>query len=111
MAKRVLVKDLAELSAEAQQLYRHTRKELGLSDAAALSLLLSAARSLDRLRQAEAVLAREGGVYMDRFGQPKLHPSARLVAVESNTLQKHLHALNAYQSHNGFSIEHEDEDE
>jgi len=104
MAKRLPVKELAELSAEAQQLYRHIRRELGLKGQAALSLLLSAARSLDRLREAETALARDGGVYTDRFGQPKLSPNARLVAVESNTLQKHLRALNAYQSHNGFRV-------
>jgi integrase len=82
MAKRV--PDLAELSAEAQQLYRDTRRELGVREAAGLSLLLSAARSLDRLRQAEAVLAREGGVYMDRFGQPKLHQIQSVKSLKGN---------------------------
>lgn len=42
-------------------------------------LLLAAAKQLDRLTEARAIIAKEGLVYKDRWGAPKPHPA---VAIE-----------------------------
>ncbi len=51
----------------------------------ALLLLESVLEAFDRMRQAQAVLAREGITSMDRFGQLKVHPCA-LIERDSKAL-------------------------
>jgi phage terminase small subunit len=58
-------------------LYRETVTQNGLdeiADASSLTLLENAARALDRLRQAEAVVRKEGATIKDRFEQLRPHP-------------------------------------
>jgi hypothetical protein len=61
----------AGLSREAQRLFHETREQFALDDAPSLVLLGNACRALDRLRLAEAIVKKEGSVYLDRFNQPK----------------------------------------
>ena len=61
------------LSAEAARLWDRLRDEFGITDAGGLLLLRSALEAFDRLQQAREILAREGPIVRDRFGQPKPH--------------------------------------
>lgn len=54
--------------------WRATQDEYGIADSAGLALLEQAARALDRAEAARALLAKDGLVQADRFGQPKPHP-------------------------------------
>ena len=81
------------LSREAQRLFHETAQQFGLDDAPSLVLLGNACRALDRLRLAEAIVKKEGSVYLDRFNQPKAHPAAARVDAENLTLQRSLREL------------------
>jgi len=52
------------------------RMDYGIEDAPGLALLEQAALALHRADQARELLARDGLVTRDRFGQPKPHPAA-----------------------------------
>jgi P27 family predicted phage terminase small subunit len=64
------------LSAEAKDLHSRLKREWNIRDAAGLVTLLTACQALDRLRQAQAILAKEGCIAADRFGQAKQHPAS-----------------------------------
>jgi phage terminase small subunit len=81
------------LSAEAQKLYRETVRETGMDvidDAASLTLLENGCRALMRLREAEAVLRKEGQTIVDRFGQLKPHPMTVRIDAEGQTIRQSL---------------------
>jgi phage terminase small subunit len=63
-------------------------------DPPARVLLDSACRALQRVREAQRLLARDGLVVTDRFGQPKAHPAAAVERDAKQTLLKNLRALN-----------------
>jgi P27 family predicted phage terminase small subunit len=65
---------LKALSAEAKGLWRKLHKDFNIADAAGLLLLRSGLEAFDRMRQAQAQLARDGLTVADRFGQQKQHP-------------------------------------
>jgi phage terminase small subunit len=48
-------------------------------DAHQWEVLRQACRCLDTIAAAEAVVAKDGGVYQDRFGQSKPHPALLIV--------------------------------
>ena|ERR1700676_5348861 len=81
-----------ELSEEARRLHARIAKEWNIVDAAGLLTLMIACRALDRLRQAEAIIAAEGIIAKDRFGQPKPHPGCQ---IEKEARGGLLHALRA----------------
>jgi phage terminase small subunit len=83
----------AGLSQEARRLFSETVEQYQLDDAPSLVLLGNACRALDRLRLAEAIVKKEGSVYLDRFHQPKAHPAAARVDAENLTLQRSLREL------------------
>ena len=49
--------------------------EYQIEDAAGQSLLARACECLDRLRQAQADIERDGATVLDRYGSPKAHPA------------------------------------
>ena len=59
--------------------WRSVQDEYGISDSAGMALLEQAALALDRAEQGRALLARDGLVQPDRFGQPKPHPACVIV--------------------------------
>jgi phage terminase small subunit len=82
------------LSPEARRFFLDTVREYDLAgDTASLTLLANAAWALHRLREAEAVLRREGPTVTDRFGQVKVHPCAVRVDSENGNLNRALHEL------------------
>ena len=81
------------LSAEAQRLWRSTVAEFQIDDGPSFALLENACRALDRLREAEAIVLKEGAVYLDRFQQPKAHPAGHRIDCESANMARALHEL------------------
>jgi hypothetical protein len=80
-----------DLGPEGQKLYVKMRKEYGPhAHPGFLAELETLARTLCRLRSAEAVVTREGCVFTDRLGRPKPHTACTRVDAESRALQKQL---------------------
>jgi P27 family predicted phage terminase small subunit len=72
------------LSAEARGWWQRIVSEWALDDAGLL-VLQQGLEAFDRMRQAQAVVTKEGLVVSDRFGQPKQHP-ATLVERDNRTV-------------------------
>jgi phage terminase small subunit len=66
---------LNQLSAEAKALHARLKKEWRIQDGAGGITLLILCQSLDRLREAQLILALDGIVVQDRWGQKKSHPA------------------------------------
>jgi phage terminase small subunit len=66
------------LSNEAKTLHRRLTKEWKIRDAAGQVTLMTACQALDRLREAQGIIAREGCVALDRFQQAKPHPACQI---------------------------------
>ena len=81
------------LSAEARKWWKKITTEWALDDAGLL-IFESALEAFDRMRQAQAILATEGIVLEDRFGQRKHHPATLIERDAKATLLRHLHNLN-----------------
>ncbi|MEP7366879.1 MAG: hypothetical protein ABI972_26780 [Acidobacteriota bacterium] len=92
--KTVKNAQVAGLSPEARGLYAKLSKEWRIVDASGLLVLLTAMQALDRLRQAQALLARDGIVMPDRFGQQKPHPASQIEREARGGLLQALRALN-----------------
>ena len=69
---------LKALSPEARRLHQRLTKEWSITDAAGELTMLVACQALDRLRQAQSIIAKEGVISMDRFNQPKPHPATQI---------------------------------
>jgi phage terminase small subunit len=82
------------LSEEAESLHRRCIKEWNIRDAAGLLTLMVACQALDRLREAQALIAVEGIVSKDRFGQAKPHPATQVEKEAAGRLLQALRALN-----------------
>jgi phage terminase small subunit len=83
------------LSAEAKHLWSRTLAAWPIGKEATLLVCLrNACFSLDRLRAAEAALAKHGsGIYLDRFGLPKQHPLCLVVRDSTKQLNDALRML------------------
>ena len=66
------------LSDEARTLHARLTKEWNICDGAGQITLLTACQALDRLREAQRILAVEGIVVLDRFNQSKPHPASTI---------------------------------
>ena len=71
-----------------------TGAEYSIADPAGLALLCTAAECLDRMRQAQAAIAKDGAVVVDRYGSPKVHPAAALEKDARTGFLAALRALN-----------------
>jgi P27 family predicted phage terminase small subunit len=80
------------LTPEAGQWWERILTAFDLDDAG-LILLESALESFDRMRQAQAILAKEGIVYVDRFNQPKQHPATMVERDAKATMLRNIKAL------------------
>lgn len=83
----------AKLSPEAVEWWGKLTAEFELDDAALL-ILGNAMQALDRIRQAQAIIAREGLVFRDRHEQPRVHPAVIIERDAKGTLLRCLRALN-----------------
>ena len=83
------------LSKEAKGWWNKIVSEWELDDPALL-MLSSALESLDRMREAQVIIKKEGIVIKDRFGQDKQHPATLIERDAKNTMLRGLKALNLY---------------
>lgn len=63
------------LSIEARRIWRDLTRDYSITDAAGKLLLQNALQAHDRMREAQAIIARDGPVIVDRFGIAKQHPA------------------------------------
>jgi phage terminase small subunit len=82
-----------KLSGEAKRWWTQIVAGFEIEDEAGLLILRTAMESLDRLREAQSILARDGIITTDRFGQQRQHP-ATLIERDARTLMRSLKALN-----------------
>ncbi len=80
------------LSREGARWWRRLTTEYEIGDEAGRLILMTAMEAFDRMRQAQAVLAKDGLVVTDRFAQKKAHP---LCTVERDSRAQMLAALKA----------------
>ncbi|MBD8527922.1 P27 family phage terminase small subunit [Pseudomarimonas arenosa] len=77
-----------------RKLWRDVVAEYAVADAAGLQLLARAAECLDRIRAAQAAIAKHGEVVTDRYGAPKLNPACNLEKDARNGFLAAIKALN-----------------
>lgn len=83
------------LSQESQVLWRKTLETWQLPDVTLLVCLENALRCLDRLRNAEAIVAKEGPVVKDaKSNHLKQHPATLAVRDEGRAFREYLKMLN-----------------
>lgn len=80
------------LSREAKKWWTRILEGWDLDDAA-LMILESALDAFDTMRAAQALVAKDGLVSTDRFGQVKAHPATLIERDAKATLLRHLKAL------------------
>jgi len=80
------------LSAEASRWWKKLTEDYEICDEAGFLLLQTALEAFDRMREAQAVITREGLTVKDRFDQAKAHP---LTVVERDSRAQMLAALKA----------------
>jgi P27 family predicted phage terminase small subunit len=80
------------LSADARRWWRELQREYALDDPAGLLLLQTGMEAFDRMKAAQAQIARDGQTVLDRFDQPKPHP---MLTVERDARAQLLAALKA----------------
>lgn len=78
------------LSEEAKSWWDKLIAEYSIDDPAGLLILQTCLEAFDRMRQSQQILARDGTVIQDRFGQRKPHP---LTTVERDSRSQMLAAL------------------
>lgn len=83
----------SNLSPEARIWFKKLTAEFPIDDAAGVMLLTQACEALDRLREAQGILHREGVVIADRFGQPRQHPATLVERDARNALTKCIRML------------------
>jgi P27 family predicted phage terminase small subunit len=84
----------SHLSKEAKSWWRKLCAEYDLSDAAAKILLETALSAFDRWQGARKILAREGAVVRDRFGQRQAHPALAIERDSKGTMLRAFKSLN-----------------
>jgi P27 family predicted phage terminase small subunit len=84
----------AHLAKAGRDLWRRVQGEFQISDGGGLCLLATACEALDRMRQAQEVLAADGLTVTDRYGTKKTHPCIAIERDSRNGLLASLRALN-----------------
>lgn len=88
-----LPKPPRHLSKSARELWNKLHQEFDLSDTAASLLLESALSAWDRMEAARIILARQGLIVTDRFGQRQAHPAAAILRDSQAAFQRALREL------------------
>jgi phage terminase small subunit len=81
------------LCSAAEKLWCDTVERWEMDDSAALTHLANACRSLTRLKQLEAILAKEGSIIQNRFRQPARHPAHAVMVSEGRNFRQCMEAL------------------
>lgn len=83
----------AFLSREAKAFWRDLQSRHQIDDPARLTLLTKAAEAMDRATAARKVIAAEGVIKVDRFGQSVVHPACRVIDSAESSLRASIKAL------------------
>jgi P27 family predicted phage terminase small subunit len=78
------------LSPEAKRWFKRIQQEYHIVDQPGLLLLQTAMEALDRMRECQRAIERDGSTVQDRFGQTKAHP---LLATERDARAQLLSAI------------------
>jgi len=78
------------MSTEAMGIWKRLHAEYELGDTGAVQILTAALKAFETMRQAEALIAKEGVCTSDRYGTPKAHPA---VDIAKNARAQWLNAL------------------
>ena len=78
------------LNKEAKAFYKKILHQYQIDDVAGLKLLLTACECLDRVRECQKTIKKEGMQIQDRFGQWKAHP---LCTIERDARSQFLQAM------------------
>jgi hypothetical protein len=73
-----MLKPPKHLRRPGKDFYLSVANEYGISDAAGVALLVTAAECVDRMRAAQSAIAEHGELVLDRYGAPKLNPACSL---------------------------------
>ena len=82
------------LSAEARGWKKQLIEAFDITDEAGLLLLGTAMESFDLMREAQTILAAEGIICRDRFGQQRQHPATLVLRDAKTALLRSMKALN-----------------
>jgi phage terminase small subunit len=93
MAKPTLPKPPPHLGKPGAAFWRDVVTEYSIADSAGLALTTRAAEALDRLREAQAAIARDGAIVLDRYSKPRVHPAAALEKDSANAFLQAVKAL------------------
>jgi P27 family predicted phage terminase small subunit len=93
MTKMTKSKPPKTLSTEAKSWWRKIVDNFEIDDDADSLLLQTALESFDRMRQAQAILAKDGIVIEDRFKQLRQHPATLVERDAKTAMQRALKAL------------------
>src|ERR1035438_6070419 len=66
------------LTAAGKKLFREISDEIDVSDRAASLLLMTLCEQFDRMNKARAIIAKDGVIIDDRFGQKRAHPACAI---------------------------------
>lgn len=92
--KKSTTKAPESLSTEAKRWWRLIVEEYVVEDSAGRLLLENALTAFDEMRVAQAIVAKDGPVIVDRFGGKKQHPATLVVRDARNLMLRSLKALN-----------------
>lgn len=93
MTRKTAPKPPAHLGKAGRELWRDLVAEYGIADVAGVALVTRAAESLDRLRDAQAAILRDGAIVLDRYDRPRVHPAAALEKDAGNAFLAAVKAL------------------
>jgi hypothetical protein len=69
-----------ELTSESQAFFNKITADYQISDEGGRAILLEAARCLDRISEARAILKKDGLILADRWAQKRPHPAHKIEA-------------------------------
>lgn len=85
--KKSRLKPPAHLSEEAKKLWKSTVENYDIDEQAAM-ILQAGLEAMDRRTEAREMIAAEGAIQVDRFGQKKPHPAVGIERDSAQTLMK-----------------------
>lgn len=83
----------AGLSAEARALWQRLSAEYSFADAGSEQLLRSLCETVDRVRQCQAAIKKDGLTVVGASGQPRAHPLLAIENESRRSLLAHFRAL------------------
>ncbi len=88
------MKKPVKLGHEARRLFKQLTTEYDIGDSGGLLLVNTVVEAFQEMRDAQAVLDREGRVYTNRFGEPRMHPACTVVKESRAHMMSALKQLN-----------------